>query len=76
MGPWKLKKESHVITVKDVHGAVVAKIFCQYKNMEANARRIVACVNTCEGIETDTLESDRVREIIKRYWRIAARELK
>lgn len=25
---------------------------------KANARRIVACVNTCEGISTDLLEND------------------
>lgn len=25
--------------------------------MEANARRIVACVNACEGIDTESLES-------------------
>lgn len=32
---------------------------------EANARRIVACVNACEGIPTEALESGAVRELLE-----------
>jgi len=31
-----------------------------WKDYEANARRIVACVNACKGIETETLESESI----------------
>lgn len=32
---------------------------------EPNARRIVACVNACEGIPTEALESGVVREVVE-----------
>jgi hypothetical protein len=32
---------------------------------EASARRIVACVNACEGIPTEALEDGVVRELIE-----------
>lgn len=40
----------------------------EHGDMEANARRIVACVNACEGIPTDYLESkdDDATKIAKR----------
>lgn len=31
---------------------------------EANARRIVACVNACAGISTEALESGALREVV------------
>ena len=35
---------------------------------EANARRIVACVNACSGISTDNLEDNLpVKELARRY---------
>lgn len=37
---------------------------------EANARRIVACVNACKGIGTDTLES--ITKFAKHETRLAA----
>lgn len=32
-------------------------IACKHRDQIANARRIVACMNACEGIPTETLES-------------------
>jgi len=37
----------------------------QYLEAEANARRIVACVNACEGIPTEALEAGVVRELVE-----------
>lgn len=37
-----------------------------------NARRIVACVNACDGIPTEALESGVVRELIKAATRYLA----
>jgi len=34
---------------------------------EANARRIVACVNACEGLSTEALESGALRKVIETY---------
>lgn len=38
-------------------GDVCASNFNGTNNGEANSRRIVACVNACAGIDTETLES-------------------
>jgi len=43
--------EDHSIALMDAPGGLALN--------EANARRIVACVNACEGIGTDTLERER-----------------
>lgn len=34
-------------------------IACKHHDPEANARRLVACWNACEGISTEDLESER-----------------
>lgn len=38
---------------------------CTCENTIANARRIVACVNACEGIKTEALEKDSVIGLLK-----------
>ena len=43
----------------------------------ANARRIVACVNACEGIPTEALEAGVIRDLIDaatRYLRVMTRD--
>lgn len=35
-----------------------------FKDAEANARRIVACLNACEGIPTEALEENMIIEMI------------
>lgn len=44
----------------DIFSAVVQDCSTSNSEMEENARRIVACVNACEGIETDELNAYRV----------------
>lgn len=44
----------------DIFSAVVQDCRTSNSEMEENARRIVACVNACEGIETDELNAYRV----------------
>lgn len=39
--------------------------FASYEQHEANARRICAAVNACQGIPTEALESRPVRELLK-----------
>jgi len=36
---------------------VASCMICEYGDLEANARRIVACVNACDGVPTEVLES-------------------
>lgn len=45
---------------------VLCRVNANYEELgKTNARRIVACVNACAGIETDTLESEgSIAEII------------
>jgi hypothetical protein len=35
---------------------------------EANARRIVACVNACAGLSTEALESGALKIALKNIW--------
>jgi hypothetical protein len=55
----------HGTYIEDEHGETICDLYVidritdkpiQQNNAEANARRIVACVNTCEGIDTERLE--------------------
>ncbi len=41
----------------------VVRCYDDYGTAEANARRIVACVNACAGIPTDQLESGEARYV-------------
>ena len=57
LGPDQLQ-----IAVAEAHPATALE--CQ----EANARRIVACVNACAGISTENLEDNvPVKELARRY---------
>lgn len=39
-----------------------------HEEIEANARRIVACVNACAGVPTEALEAFAKHGIFKRLW--------
>lgn len=56
--------DSHEITVADVFGTTD-------KLREANTRRIVACVNACEGISTEALEGEIIKELLEVTKRMA-----
>ena len=44
----------------NIFSAVVQDCHAGNSELEANERRVVACVNACEGIETDELNAYRV----------------
>lgn len=49
--PGELKAEAHNLTIG---GQYIAKT--EFVNQSANARRMVACWNACDGIQTEKLE--------------------
>ena len=57
--PWTVYEGEECHGVLDSEGKHLADMW-QRKHYDslANARRIVACVNACEGIPTETLEND------------------
>jgi hypothetical protein len=77
--PWHHQMEYRITTIfapdhtgDEPHGTYIAEIdgqdvgrFTTSEQHEANARRICAAVNACEGIPTDALESGPVRELLK-----------
>jgi hypothetical protein len=60
--PWYLYELSHVIHTRDTNGKAhgLARVYGGDKL--ANARRIVACVNSCAGASTDVLERGAVHD--------------
>ena len=55
-GPWAVNY-TKFSEVRAENGAVIARCLklTSLTNLEANARRIVACVNACEGVRTEHL---------------------
>ena len=53
---------------------IISDISSLNKRDHANARRIVACVNACAGIETEKLEENAAEPIAGLFGRIAAKE--
>ena len=53
--PWEVT-DSRYIRQSNGPRHVVARA-TKMDGMEANARRIVACINACEGMDTESLES-------------------
>jgi hypothetical protein len=64
--PWYVQPSDYPggLLIKPIPGQVVAQCD-QVPEMEANARRIVAAVNACEGISTESLEKGVVRELLE-----------
>ena len=61
--PWLCDKRTVYALNKNgfnIFSAVVQDCHAGNSELEANAHRIVACVNACEGIETDELNAYRV----------------
>ena len=58
-GPWAVNY-TKFSEVRTESGAVIARCvkLTSLTNLEANARRIVACVNACEGVRTEHLETN------------------
>ena len=56
--PWAVSeyKDGRRSIIIDGDGFGIAQV--DYSNRDANTRRIVACVNACEGIDTESLEAD------------------
>lgn len=49
---WDLTIGGHLLTLSDIESA-------NEQEAEANARRLAACWNACDGLDTDILESSR-----------------
>jgi hypothetical protein len=73
-GPWRVeegihqfcKEPGHAIKGNNTEGVnIIAFLWTRHVEVEqeANARRIVACVNACEGIPTEALECQAKKEI-------------
>lgn len=68
-GPWAVNF-TKFSEVRAENGAVIARCvkLTSLTNLEANARRIVACVNACEGISTEHLINNLpIRELVTRH---------
>ncbi len=69
--PWLCDKRTVYALNKNgfnIFSAVVQDCRTSNSEMEENARRIVACVNACEGISTENLEDNLpVKELADRY---------
>ena len=68
-GPWTVNY-TKFSEVRAENGAVIARCvkLTSLTNLEANARRIVACVNACEGVRTEHLENNLpIVELAARY---------
>ena len=57
--PGRLKAIKHSIySDDDGHSVAMTFLISQSEHDEANARRLVACWNACEGLDTETLEKE------------------
>ncbi len=68
-GPW-IVSYSKFSEVRAENGAVIARCvrLASLANLEANARRIAACVNACEGVRTEHLENNLpIVELVGRH---------
>lgn len=68
-GPW-IVSYSKFSGVMAENGAVIARCvkLTSLTNLEANARRIAACVNACEGVRTEHLENNLpIVELVGRH---------
>ena len=68
-GPWAVNY-TKFSEVRAENGAVIARCvkLTSLPNLKANARRIVACVNACEGVSTKLLENNPpIRELAARH---------
>ena len=84
--PWHSQIEYRITTIfapdqtgNNPHGTYIAEIdgqdvgrFTTNEQHEANARRICAAVNACQGIPTDALESGPLTELLKLIAQILA----
>ena len=64
-GPWHTGGDGTIIYDKDGWGIASATVFHGRQEpgtAAANARRIVACVNACEGASTEVLERGAVHD--------------
>lgn len=61
--PWRVNDQTasgimdNAVYICDEDGHNLARVYNDYGNQAANARRIVACVNACAGGGTDALEA-------------------
>lgn len=65
--PWQFNGSAVIAKIKCSHHHTIAELrhqlFMTDREAEANARRIVACVNACAGVPNEELEFDNVQFI-------------
>ncbi len=68
--PWKVssRRATFIINPNSAYTEVIAQCyFLDNKTEEENAKRIVACVNACEGITNEALEAGVVGDVLRNY---------
>jgi hypothetical protein len=66
--PWIVssRRATFIIKPNSVYTEVIAQCyFLDNKKEEANAKRIVACVNACEGITNEALEAGYIKHLVE-----------
>ena len=61
--PWEKSGLNGVYGSKSQQIAVMGD--GEYEEVQANVRRIVACVNACEGMTTEAIERGVIKELLK-----------
>lgn len=68
-GPWFISRPYQTLYIESrIAGGMIQEVASigpnanGWSESEANARRIVACVNACDGIPTEVLEAGRVAD--------------
>lgn len=64
IGPDPTEQDPYGTYIAEIDGQDVGR-FISREQHEANARRICAAVNACQGIPTEALESGPVKELLK-----------
>ena len=66
--PWAVKINVGYPEVVDAKGDFVGSTFNESDKDEANAARIVACVNACEGLSTENLTDNLpIKDLVEKY---------
>lgn len=78
-GPWEVREHAGDSYIADAKGETVAAVKTVYPECcfpidDTDARRIVACVNACVGIDTETLETitgqkPSICDLVTRQWK-------
>lgn len=74
--PWRYENDGESVLLY-ADGEYVGEADCRHADIETdeiNARRIVACVNACQGVSTEVLETDHINqalELLELIWEMS-----